>query len=212
LVDFVSVMAFWVKDREAVFTEAIASAKRSLALDDGNSSLHAHYGMLLMYEADYDQARIHFDRALALNPSDAKAYALFGFFLTAIGRPDDAIKAFNQSAHLDPFQPGWINWLKGIAHFTAHRYGDAVTSLKAVTKPMNEVRGWMAMSLAYAGEAEQSRRMLNEFLAVAETDMADPPSPDVAAWAPFWHGAIPYRNQEDTDHLHEGLRKAGMAG
>lgn len=211
LVAFIDWMAHWTEDREAMFAEAVGSARQSLLLDDSNSSAQAHFGMLRMYGGEYDEAGHHFARSFELNPNDAKARALHGFYLTAVGRPDEAIAAFDHAARLDPFQPSWTNWLRGIAHFTARRYRDAIVTLKAIPAPMNEVQGWLAASYAYAGDIQQARIMLETFLAGARSEMASPPPPSIAAWQAFWRGAIPYRDKEDTAHLHEGLRRAGMA-
>ncbi len=149
---------------------------------------------------------------MVTNPTESKAIELHGFFLTAVGRTEDAIAAFEAAARLDPFRPAWTNWLKGIALFTAQRYREAITSLKAVTSPMNEVRGWLAMSLAHAGDVDRAQRMLATFLDIARTEMVDPPAPTIAAWKPFWHGAIPYRDERNFEHVYEGLRLAGMTG
>jgi hypothetical protein len=52
--------------------------------------------------------------------------------------------------------------------------------------------------------------MLEEFLRVAERDMAVFPGPRLKDWEAYWHGAMDFREQEDFDHLFAALRKAGM--
>ncbi len=210
LVTLIEWMAFWVEDRDKAFADALSAARAALALDDSNSSLHAHFGMLLMYSSDYDESALHFAKAFELNPNDAKAKALHGLFLTAIGQPHEAIGSFDLAARLNPLHPDWSNWLKGIAYFTARRYTDAILTFKAINKPMNEVRGWLAASYAFAGNHEQAVVMLEAFLRIARAEMPAFPEPKIAAWAPFWHGAIPYKNDTDREHLFAGLRKAGM--
>ncbi len=54
--------------------------------------------------------------------------------------------------------------------------------------------------------------MLEEFLRVAEVDMAVFPGRKLAAWEPFWHGAIEYQNDADFEHLYDALAKAGLEG
>jgi len=37
------------------------------------------------------------------------------------------------------------------------------------------------------------------------------PPRQLDAWKSFWYAAIPYADAGDTEHLLDGLRKAGMA-
>ena len=143
LVNLIEWMAFWVEDRDKAFAEALSAARAGLALDDSNSSLHAHFGMLLMYGSYYDESALHFAKAFELNPNDAGARALHGYFLTAIGRPSEAIGSFDLAARLNPLHPDWSNWLKGIAYFTARRYTDAILDLQG-DQHADERSAWLA--------------------------------------------------------------------
>ena len=209
LVRFVQWMAYWVEDREYTFAESFASAERALALDTTNSSLHAHYGILLMYHRP-DEAREHFDKAVQLNPNDAKAMALYGYFLTSVHEVENALVQFDKAGQLNPLAPNWTNWLKGITYYTARRYPDAIRALRSIRSPMNEVRGWLAASYAQAGKIDLARSTLETFLNTAEAEMVPCPPRQLDAWKSFWHGAIPYADADDTDHLLDGLHKAGM--
>jgi hypothetical protein len=98
----------------------------------------------------------------------------------------------------------------GIACFTARRYDDAIAALRQARDPINEVRGWLAASYAHAGRLQEARATLDEFLRVAETDMAVFPGRRLKDWEEYWHGAFEYRDQKDFDHLFDALRKAGL--
>jgi tetratricopeptide (TPR) repeat protein len=210
LVRYVEWMAFWSKNRAATFQESLTTARQAVALDLGNSGAEAHLALLLSYTGDYDQAAFHFARALQFNPNDSRALAVYGFFLTATGRTDEALTAFNQSFQLNPMQPGWTNWLKGIAHFTARRHRDAVLILSSIARPMNEVRGWLAAAYGHTGELEKARVCLASFLEHANQEMPAAPGDTITAWKPFWQGAIPYKDPQQFEHIYEGLRLAGM--
>jgi hypothetical protein len=69
--------------------------------------------------------------------------------------------------------------------------------------------GWLAASYAHAGRLQEARAMLEEFLRVAESDMAVFPGRRLKDWESYWHGALEYQEQKDFDHLFDGLRKAG---
>lgn len=92
---------------------------------------------------------------------------------------------------------------------TAGRYEDAISLLKSLESPTNLVRGWLIASLANSGRLKEARKMLDEFLSVAEREMVVFPGRSLSAWKKAWRG-IPYRNPEDAEHFFEGLGKAGL--
>lgn len=202
--------AHWAEDREASLQKAIQFAQRAVQLDDSDSFAASTLGMLNMYRGKLDEARWEYERAIRLNPNDSSARGNYAFFLTAIGKADEAIEQFELAKRQNPFDFTWTPWLKGIAYFTARRYDDAIATLKQVRDPINEVRGWLAVSYAHAGRREEARTMLKEFLAAAERDMAIFPGPRLKDWESYWHGAIEYQNPQDFEHVFDGLRIAGM--
>src|SRR5262249_48782229 len=121
-----------------------------------------------------------------------------------------AIEQIDMAKRLNPFDTRWAPWIRGIFCFTARRYDEAITALRQARDPINEVRGWLAASYAHAGRLVEARATLDEFLRIAETDMAVFPGRRFKDWEEYWHGAFEYRNQEDFDHLFDGLRKAGL--
>jgi tetratricopeptide (TPR) repeat protein len=207
---FMDWMAHWVGNREKSLAIAYECAKKAVALDDTDGRAYSTLGMCHTYHREYDDARHCFERALMLNPNDSIALSQFGFYLTAVGSIDEALTHFDQWARINPLNLEWFNWLRGIALFTARRYDEAITVLRTIDDPINEVRGWLAVSYAGAGRLDEARVMLEEFLRVAKQDMAVFPGRKLAAWEPFWHGAIEYQNEADFEHLYDALRKAGM--
>ena len=52
--------------------------------------------------------------------------------------------------------------------------------------------------------------MLEEFLHIAEQEMAAFPGRKLRAWEAYWHGATEYKNEVHFEHLYDGLRRAGL--
>ncbi len=98
-----------------------------------------------------------------------------------------------------------------MAYFTARRYDEAIATLKGVQDPILEIYGWLAASYGHAGRMKEANTHLEEFLRRAEQDMAVFPGRRLRDWESYWHGVMEYQNQEDFDHLFEGLRKAGLS-
>ena len=203
-------MAHWVKDRAAALISAFESAKRAVALDESFSEALATLGSIQVYRREFEDAKQSLDRAIELNPNDTQSLDIYGIYLIAVGRADEAVAQYELSARINPLHPDWFEWLKGIAFFTARRYDEAIATLRTIKDPVNEVRGWLAVSYAGAGRLDEARATLEEFLCVAEEDMAIFPGRKLAAWEDYWHGALEYQNEADFEHLYDALRKAGM--
>ena len=178
-------------------------------LDDTDSWAHAHMAEIFLHRQEYQDAEIHFERALELNPNDIAARALYGTFLTSMGRVEEALEQFAIAKRLDPFELLWIPWLRGSALFTARRYDEAIVALKQIPAPINNVRGWLAACCAQAGRLKEARAALSKFLDVAETEMAVVPQ-NSEEWVAFWRRDTGYHNEEDFQHFLDGLRQAGL--
>jgi TolB-like protein/class 3 adenylate cyclase/Flp pilus assembly protein TadD len=207
---FFNYMACWTADRANAFARAFELAQRAVVLDETDSFAHSILGLIHLMRREYDEARSEIEKAVDLNPNDPEVRRYYGDILAATGKPDAAIDQIDLGRRLNPFDTRWVPWIKGMACFTAHRYDEAIASLRQARDPINEVRGWLAASYAHAGRLEEARATLEEFLRVAETDMAVFPGRRLKDWEAYWHGAFEYQDQKDFDHLFDALRKAGM--
>jgi Flp pilus assembly protein TadD len=164
-----------------------------------------------LFRREHDDAGLQLETGMEINPNDSRVRAIYGFYLSAVGQHDEALRQLDIVAAHDPREEMWIPWVRGIAFFTAQRYEAAIRSLKQVANPNTEVRGWLAASLAMNGRTVEAKAMLDDLLRLAESDMAVFPGRRLRDWEEYWHGAIESRDQKDFDHLFAALRKAGMA-
>jgi TolB-like protein/DNA-binding SARP family transcriptional activator/Flp pilus assembly protein TadD len=208
---FYNYMACWAADREHALTKAYEMAQRAVALDETDSFPHTMLGIMHLFRREYDQARAEILEGIERNPNDFLARRYYGMFLAASGNPEAGIEQIHLGRRLNPFDTRWVPWDLGIVCFSAHRYDEAIAALKHARNPINEVRGWLAASYAQAGRLPEARATLEEFLRIAETDMAVFPGRRLKDWKPYWHGAFEYQGQKDFDHLFEALRKAGLS-
>jgi TolB-like protein/Tfp pilus assembly protein PilF len=106
------------------------AAARALAIDPDSAAAHAQMGRLAdVYGGDLAEAARHFERALALEPSDPEILRQVAAFLFGIGRLDEAIELLNYVAVRDP-----INALAhrslGLAYEYAGQMDNSITSLR----------------------------------------------------------------------------------
>jgi len=89
------------------YPKAAAAASRALDLDDGLAEAHAVLGAeKAAFEYDWRAAESQLTRAIALNPNSAYSHFLFSvYYLTPIGRSEQAILEMRKGLALDPLSP-----------------------------------------------------------------------------------------------------------
>ncbi len=146
----------FVLPKEA-FPNAKAAAQRALALDDGLAEVHAALASIRThYDWDWAGALQECRRALDLNPDLPVAHFIYGIWMAAVGRSEEAIEEGRRSVELDPLLPS-ANLGLGAWLFFARRYDQAVAQLKktieldpAIARP----RELLAQVYAHQGNYE----------------------------------------------------------
>lgn len=200
----------WVSDPDATLAEALAAAKRAVALDDSDGYAHASLAYVLLKFREFDQAEREIDLALSLNPNHVNIIMTSAWMSVVNGDPDQAIAKIIRARRLNPLMGGWELWTLGEAYLDAKRYQEAVDSFAKVTDPPNFVFLERAICLAYLGQSEDARRNLRIYLERAQRELSDFPGEDPAAWRAFFFRYVNRRRPEVTEHFIEGARKAGL--
>jgi tetratricopeptide (TPR) repeat protein len=108
--------------------EVRSSALRAIELDPDLAEAHfALAGVKFRYDWDWPGADASYRKVFELNPNLADAYALFSYYLVAMGRFDEAIASARRATTLDPLSPGHFSDL-GRTLYRARRYDDAIAS------------------------------------------------------------------------------------
>ena len=103
-----------------------AAARRAIELDPDLANAHLALAFSLFHcHLDWEEAGREFQKALALDPGNAKAYSLHAFYLTSLGRHDEAISAANKARELDPASMIWGSDYAYLLYL-AGRYKEAI--------------------------------------------------------------------------------------
>jgi tetratricopeptide (TPR) repeat protein len=89
-------------DEGAVRAEALAASDEALALEPDLAEGHVARANLLALDGRGAEAEEEFRRAVALNPGMVGAWYWYARFLFAAGKLEEAARAFEEAARLDP--------------------------------------------------------------------------------------------------------------
>ena len=198
----------WADDARAFLAQGIAHAKESVALDEMDSRTHTALGMGRLFDRDFEAARYHLDRAVALNPNDTRALVNSARFFAFAGEPERAIPRLAEANRLDPFAKH--AWYTGFINYTARNYSEAVRALTTLRDPAAVVRAWIAVSHAQAGHTDEAWAEAQRCAQAAQAEAAERGIAPIASWIGWARERVPYRRAADTENLIEGLQKAGL--
>lgn len=137
------------------FPKARAAAMRAIEIDpDLVDAQVALARVEFMFDWRWGQAEVRFQRAIELNPNHAEARHAYSFFLTCMGRFDEALEQARVELEIDPlsrrFHRPWVL-------FNARRYEESLTRLEATPRKRGAappiVAGWNYAQLGRYDEA-----------------------------------------------------------
>ena len=111
--------------KEAYF-KAKTAALKGLELDDRLAGAHAALGAVsLLYDWDWPAAEQSFQRAIALDPDDARTHRRYALGLMWLGRFDEAIREMQRARELAPIDLE-IHANLAVILYYARRYDEAI--------------------------------------------------------------------------------------
>jgi eukaryotic-like serine/threonine-protein kinase len=159
-----------------ILAKSKAASSKALELDD--SLAEAHFvaaGIAHTLEWDWKAAEDHFEKALALNPRMAICRIYYAWFLTAMGRFDEAIKQVKKAQEIDPLTPLYYAMGVGI-HFTAGKLDEGIDQFHKTI----ELEPNFALAYFHAGRIYVAKGMLDEARSAFEKALTLVPYWDVA--------------------------------
>jgi TolB-like protein/Flp pilus assembly protein TadD len=157
------------------FPQAEAAARKALELDPTLAEAHVPLGYSeLVYEWNFPEAQKEFDKALQLRPGYATAHQFYGYYLTAMGKLDEAIVERKKAVELDPISP-LLNSALAEAYYHARRFDVTIDeSHKALELDPGYAIALVNIGRAYEqmGMHQQARDAFQKVLAFAPDEPA----------------------------------------
>ena len=191
----------WWDPADPPLDHALKNATKAISLDNTDGKAQGILGSVRLERWEYEEAKVHLERALELNPNDADAFAFMGTYLLSIGKQSEAIDSYHKAMRLNPYYPAWYLWKLGDAYYITRQYEKALVSLKeALDRNANLKRARLTLAATYSqlDQVEEARKQVEKLL-------TDHPDASIEQ-----QRRREYESDEAREHWIGALRKAGL--
>jgi adenylate cyclase len=157
----------WSQDPQTL-PRALELAQKALAIDDSVPRAHLILGTVYLWLKQYDQAITATERAIALDPNFADAYALgLAEVFMNVGRSAEAVSLVEKAMRLNPRSPPAYFFELGRAYRLLGRSAEAIAALKeALARNPNHLYTHFLLAGIYSeiGQEEEAQAEAVEVL------------------------------------------------
>ncbi len=193
----------WSERPDWSAAQAIKFADKAVILNDALPQTQFVRGFVyLQVEQRFEDAQIHAETAIALDPNDADSFALLGTIMSYRGHFDQSVRMIEKALRLNPHAPGRYFLTLGRSIFFQGDYERAIPALiRAVDRNPAYLLSHIYLAAAYAqtGEAEEASWEAAEIMALA-------PEFSVSEWLK----TQPIKDPSRAELLVGSLHKAGL--
>jgi TolB-like protein/DNA-binding winged helix-turn-helix (wHTH) protein/Tfp pilus assembly protein PilF len=145
------------------FPRAKAAALKALELDAESPDAHGALALVKHhFEWDWSEAEAEYKRAIELQPNFATAHHRYAWFLSDMGRHDQALQEIRRAQELDPTSVV-VQTNLGRVLYRAHRYDESIAELhRAVALDPDRMFTHIFLGMAYEQKGSCAEA-LNEF-------------------------------------------------
>jgi tetratricopeptide (TPR) repeat protein len=145
------------------YPRARAAATKALEFDPDLAEAHASFALVKHhYDWDWKGGEAEYKRAIELQPNYAPAHYRYAWFLSDVGRHDEAVREVLRAQELDPLSIVVVTNL-GRTLYHARRYDEAIAELqKALRMDPNRLYTHIFLGMAYDSK-QMCDEALNEF-------------------------------------------------
>lgn len=157
------------------FPKAEAAARKALELDETLSEAHVSLGYSkLVYDWDFSGAEKEFLLAMQFRPGYATAHQYYAYYLTVMGRLDDAVAERKKATDLDPASP-LLSSALGEAYYQKRQFDLTI----AQNKTSLDLDPSYAIALINIGRAYEQKQMYPQALQAFQQILAAVPNDPV---------------------------------
>jgi adenylate cyclase len=193
----------WSDDPDASLPLAKQYAEKAIEKNPNEPLARAVAAVAATFDGDLDRAQTQISVALSLNPNLAMAYNIAGSIRMYAGQPLEAIPVIERAMRLDPAANTQYLHFLGMANLLAGKYETAVALFKqriALVPGTDFSRSALVSALGHLGEIDEARNVWRELKEI---------NPKYSFSEHL--SRLPFKREEDSRRLAEGLEKAGVS-
>lgn len=218
---------YGLRPLEEGIKEAREMCNKAMAIDPDYGLAHACLGWLaVQYDLDLAAAAQHFERALALSPTDLYTLTTATLLNDALGRQKNAIPLSEYFVSRDPMDP-FMHIGLGVAYQEAGRYDNAIASFRTALRlspEMTGAHGRIGDTLFLKGDYEGAQRafesesleayklygLSSTHYSMGNRRASDAALAELIAKHPIWASVIAtvFALRQDRDRAFEWLERA----
>jgi adenylate cyclase len=182
--------------------EAVRLYQKAIAINPSAAVTRGLLGIVYTMMRQHEKGIAQLQKAIALNPNVADNHAFFGFVLHLNGRHKEALVEIKKAIRLNPFPRSFYFMYLGNAYMYERMYDDSIAAFKmALRVQPNNLFPHLRLAAVYSllGREDEAHAQAAEVLRIN-------PKFSLENFAQ----TIPFKDQSDTDHLINALRKAGL--
>jgi adenylate cyclase len=190
---------WWSVSEADCLAKATQNAEAAMAMDDHNADAHLVMAIVHLVKGEFAEAEKEFAAAVALNgsPGSPDLLAEVGFGEIYLGDKAAGIAKLEQAIAANANHPWWYESALGWGYYQNHQYAEAVTTIKNLKKPVNDVNLILAAAYVRLKDLPSAQAAMAEFLKGETWTIADE------------SGAF-FKVDGDEQHWLEALSAAGM--
>ena len=193
----------WYEDfsgSDALLQQAFVHAKRSVELDESESTCFSMLALVHLLRRSFDLALQHGRRAIELNPGNQWNTADMALLLMYLGQAEESLGWFKRAREIDAyFDPPWYWRGLGQAHMVLRQYREALATFERTSVASFRRTALVAGCHARLGDFDRAAASARECLAL---------KPEFSTR--MFMSKEPFKNPADAAHQTESLLLAGL--
>jgi len=155
---------FLFNRRPDPLNRALDAARRAVALDLTNQAAREALAEVYFHQGEIDAFVTEAEKAIALNPNNARTLAELGQNLHYAG-DERGITLVRKAVELDPFHPSWFNFSIADYHFQRSEYEEALAAARKIDMPgFAPAQMYLAGICAEMGRESEARSAMERLL------------------------------------------------
>jgi len=182
--------------------EAVRLYEKVIAMYPSAAVSRGLLGVVYTMMRQHEKGITELEKAIALNPNVADNHAFFGFVLHLNGRHKEALVEIKKALRLNPFPPNIYFLYLGHTYMYEGMYDESIAAYKrALRVQPNNLFTRLRLAAAYSllGREDEAHAEAAEVLRINSKFSLE-----------YFSKTVPFKNQADTEHLINALRKAGL--